>query len=217
VAHERGGAERRPVQYLMLIQIDEAAFAPKQTLDLLAAQKRWGRALSGDGAVLAGDRLHPPPTARTVRRTGGRTMCIDGPFVETKEHLGGYYLVELPDESKALEQAAAMPVGALCPVFTVAIDSARLLPRDGERPSDQTMMVFYGPPPKVAPVHPDLRSWVRIDPGAAVHAATAGARPLQPPTAVALVDGGLDGAQAIAEIAVPEGGAVELRPVVLGH
>lgn len=59
--------------------------------------------------MLAGDALQPTTTATTVRVRDGRTMVSDGPFAETKEQLGGYYLVDVPDLDEALLWAERMP------------------------------------------------------------------------------------------------------------
>jgi hypothetical protein len=56
-----------------------------------------------------GNALQPTPTAKTIRVRGGKQLVTDGPFAETKEQLGGYYLVEAKDESAALAMAAKIP------------------------------------------------------------------------------------------------------------
>ncbi len=66
-------------------------------------------AISQAPGITGGDQLQPPSTATTVRVQDGRTLTTDGPFAETKEVLGGYYLVEASD----LDQALA--IGKLCP------------------------------------------------------------------------------------------------------
>ena len=66
-------------------------------------------ALADDPAVQGGDQLQPATTATTVRVQDGRTLTTDGPFVETKEELGGYYLVEAGDLDAALEIASRIP------------------------------------------------------------------------------------------------------------
>lgn len=65
--------------------------------------------LNERGANLAGEALQPVQTATTVRVRDGRTITTDGPFAETKEALGGFYLVEAKDLDEALEFAAACP------------------------------------------------------------------------------------------------------------
>lgn len=203
------------MQYLMLIQIDEVAFASHQTPALRTAQQTWTRGLVGEEIFVAADRLRPPSTARTVRRARGRTMCTDGPFVETKEHLGGYYLIDVPDVADARARAAKMPVAAHCPVFVLPIEGARLLPRAGEKPPSQVLLMFYGAAPETAPADPALRAWIPIDDAVARYPVTPDTRLQTAPRAVALVDGDLDAAQAVAERAVVDGGAIELRPVVM--
>ena len=59
--------------------------------------------------VISGNALQPTSTATTVRGNGGQTITSDGPFAETKEQLGGYYLIDVKDLDEALEWAAKMP------------------------------------------------------------------------------------------------------------
>lgn len=61
------------------------------------------------GIMVAGDALQPTLTATTVRVREGRTVTSDGPFAETKEQLGGYYIVDVPDLDEAVRWAARMP------------------------------------------------------------------------------------------------------------
>jgi hypothetical protein len=67
-------------------------------------------ALLTDQRILGGERLQPADTATTVRLADGETLLTDGPFADTKEVFGGYYLVEAPDLDSALELAARVPV-----------------------------------------------------------------------------------------------------------
>ncbi len=66
-------------------------------------------ALHDDERVVTGERLAPVETATTVRQAGDRLHLVDGPFADTKEHFGGFYLVEAPDLDSALELAARVP------------------------------------------------------------------------------------------------------------
>jgi hypothetical protein len=61
------------------------------------------------GHFLASNRLQPPHTATTIRVRNGRTLTTDGPFAETKEQFGGYYVIEARDLSEAIEVAARIP------------------------------------------------------------------------------------------------------------
>lgn len=62
--------------------------------------------LKSSGAWVFSARLHPPDTATVVRASGGEILTTDGPFVEAKEHLGGFYLIAAPDLDAALGWAA---------------------------------------------------------------------------------------------------------------
>lgn len=61
------------------------------------------------GVLLGGDELRPTTTATTVRVKNGQTIATDGPYVETREQLGGYYLLECSDLDEAIRWAAKMP------------------------------------------------------------------------------------------------------------
>jgi hypothetical protein len=63
--------------------------------------------------VIGGEQLQPVETATTVRVQGGQTLLTDGPFLDAKEHLGGYYLVEANDLDAALELAARVPAARM--------------------------------------------------------------------------------------------------------
>jgi hypothetical protein len=63
--------------------------------------------------VIGGEQLQPVETATTVRVEGGQTLLTDGPFLDAKEHLGGYYLVEATDLDAALEIAARVPAARM--------------------------------------------------------------------------------------------------------
>ena len=69
----------------------------------------YTRALKSAGAVVAEERLQGVETATSVRLRDGERLLTDGPFVETKEHLLGFYLIEAPDLDTALDWAARMP------------------------------------------------------------------------------------------------------------
>jgi hypothetical protein len=70
-------------------------------------------AISGSPGVEGGSQLQPSTTATTVRVQDGSTLTTDGPFVETKEELGGYYLLDAPDLDAAIEMAARIPAARL--------------------------------------------------------------------------------------------------------
>ena len=68
-----------------------------------------GQGFRDSGVLLAAEPLHPVETATTVRVRNGRVTVTDGPFAETKEQLGGYYLIEAPDLDAAISWAARCP------------------------------------------------------------------------------------------------------------
>jgi len=70
-------------------------------------------AISSAPGVTGGAQLQPPDTATTVRVQDGRTLTTDGPFAETKEALGGYYLLDADDLDDAIELAARIPAARL--------------------------------------------------------------------------------------------------------
>ena len=97
-------------QYMLLIY-SPTDFQPTPE-ELEAEMPKWfsyTNELQESGAMVAGDALHPAQTATTVRVRDGETVISDGPFAETKEALGGYYLLDVPDLDAALAWAAKVP------------------------------------------------------------------------------------------------------------
>ncbi|HEY3712897.1 MAG TPA: YciI family protein [Jatrophihabitantaceae bacterium] len=76
-------------------------------------------ALADDARAVGGAQLQPAETATTVRVIGGRTLMTDGPFADTKEVLGGFYLVEAANLDEAIELAARIPAARLGGVVEV--------------------------------------------------------------------------------------------------
>ena len=100
------------MQYMLLIYSDEKATAamPKADVNkMLPAYEAYTKGLQGAGALLAGDRLRPTDSASTVRVRDGKTQVLDGPYAETKEQLGGFYMIDVPDLDAALSWAARCP------------------------------------------------------------------------------------------------------------
>lgn len=100
------------MKYLLLIYANEAeqgAMPPDFFEKLIGEYMAFGEELKAKGAYIAGDALKPTQTATTVRVRGGKTVKTDGPFAETKEQLGGYYVIEAKDLDEALGWAAKVP------------------------------------------------------------------------------------------------------------
>ncbi|MBR0791893.1 YciI family protein [Bradyrhizobium manausense] len=100
------------MQYLLLIYRNEAQqgqMVPADYQKLLAEYSAYTQSIVESGHFKAGDGLQPTSTATTVRVREGKTLKTDGPFAETREQLGGYYLVEARDLNAAIELAARIP------------------------------------------------------------------------------------------------------------
>jgi hypothetical protein len=103
------------MQYLLMIYNNEAgmAAAPKDAVSQMsAAYAAYAQAMGKAGVVLGGNRLRPSAEATTVRVKGGKTEVLDGPYADTKEQLGGYYLIDVPDLDAALSWAARCPTAS---------------------------------------------------------------------------------------------------------
>jgi hypothetical protein len=100
------------MQYLLLIYMSEKAMAGAKEADTAAMHKEYGeftQAIVKSGNFRAGDALQPTKTATTVRVREGKMVTTDGPFAETKEQLGGYYLVDAKSVEEAVAIAARIP------------------------------------------------------------------------------------------------------------
>jgi hypothetical protein len=98
------------MQYMLMIYEDESVYATEQAwTDIIAQHVALAQAFHAEGVKFYGDGLTPTRAATTVRRTGGQVTIHDGPFAETKEQLGGYYVVDVPDLDAALAWAKRIP------------------------------------------------------------------------------------------------------------
>ena len=100
------------MQYMCLIYGDEKSWATMdepQRGEVLKAYFDYDAAVKAAGVFVAGDALQDTSNASTVRMQDGKLVTTDGPFAETKEQLGGYYLLECKTREEALEWAAKIP------------------------------------------------------------------------------------------------------------
>ena len=99
------------MRYLLLIYGPEDVPdpTPDEQGQVMAAYNAFTEHIRSKNAYLGGEALEPTPTATTVRVRDGQTLTTDGPFAETKEALGGYYLVEAKDLDEAIDFAARIP------------------------------------------------------------------------------------------------------------
>jgi hypothetical protein len=100
------------MQYLLLIYDQESDWAKLSETEQGAMMKEYQeftKNINQSGHYRAGSQLHPVSKATTVRVRNGKKLITDGPFAETKEQLGGYYLIEAKDLDDAVALAARVP------------------------------------------------------------------------------------------------------------
>ena len=100
------------MRYALLITADEVAYealSPEEGQANLAAYGAWVEEMGKRGVLGGGERLRPTTEATTVRVREGETLTTDGPFAETKEQIGGFFLVDCKDLDEAIEVASKLP------------------------------------------------------------------------------------------------------------
>ena len=100
------------MRYLLLIAGDEytrGEVSAEEDAATLNEYGEWVKTMADRGVLQGGERLRPTADATTVRVRSGETLSTDGPFIETKEQLGGYFLVDCKDLDEAIEVAAQLP------------------------------------------------------------------------------------------------------------
>ncbi len=99
------------MKYMMLIYLDEQSLSPSERDQCYQDSAEFARYLSTTGEYVAAGPLHPTTMATSVRVRNGKRMVTDGPFAETREQLGGYFLVDAKDLDKAIDIASQIPAG----------------------------------------------------------------------------------------------------------
>jgi len=100
------------MRYMLAILGEEGGWedvTPEQMKEAMSAWAAFDDKVVSDGVWVAGDGLQPSATATTVRIGEGETSVTDGPFAETKEQLGGFYVLECKDLDEAIDWAAKIP------------------------------------------------------------------------------------------------------------
>jgi hypothetical protein len=100
------------MKYLLMIYVDEAEDAkqtPTEQEQIMGAYFNYTNELRDAGILHGGEALHPVATATTVRVRDGKVLTTDGPFAETKEQLGGYYLIDGNNLDEAIKWASKIP------------------------------------------------------------------------------------------------------------
>jgi len=97
------------MRYMLLVYLDEQALSDSEREHCYVESAQLARDLNASGNYVSAGPLHPTATATSVRVRNGKRLVTDGPFAETREQLGGYYLVEAKDLDAALGIAARIP------------------------------------------------------------------------------------------------------------
>ena len=98
------------MRYMLLIYLDEQALDDAERQECYQESTQLAHQLEQAGQYLAAAPLHPTPTATSVRVRSGKRLVTDGPFAETREQLGGYFLIEAGDLDEAIAIAAQIPM-----------------------------------------------------------------------------------------------------------
>ena len=100
------------MRYLLLIYGDESIWAdstPEEMAVTMAGHEAFSQATQAEGILRGGEALEPTSAATTVRVRDGETMITDGPYAETREQLGGFYIVECDSVDQAVDAARRIP------------------------------------------------------------------------------------------------------------
>jgi len=97
------------MKYLLLIYMEETAMTEAEREQCYKDSTQLAHDLSARGQYLSANPLHPVSTATSVRVRDGQRLVTDGPFAETREHLGGYFLVDARDLDEAITIASRIP------------------------------------------------------------------------------------------------------------
>jgi hypothetical protein len=97
------------MKYMLLVYLDEQVLSDSEREHCYVESARLTQDLNATGQYLAASPLHPVSTATSVRVRDGKRVVTDGPFAETREQLGGFYLIEARDLDEAMNIAERIP------------------------------------------------------------------------------------------------------------
>lgn len=120
------------MRYMLLIYGDEQALSETERDQCYADSTRFAQELSASGHYLAAAPLHPTSTATSLRIREGKQLVTDGPFAETREQLGGYFLIDAKDLDEAMGIAARIPAGRWGTIEIRPVVELAGLPREPE-------------------------------------------------------------------------------------
>jgi hypothetical protein len=101
------------MKFMVLLYANEAGYAkmtPEQLKQAMTGFAQYNKDLAAAGVLKHGEPLKPSHVARTLRFNEGKVVSTDGPFAESKEQLGGYYVFDTRDEAEALTWAGRCPI-----------------------------------------------------------------------------------------------------------
>ncbi|HKR13542.1 MAG TPA: YciI family protein [Pyrinomonadaceae bacterium] len=98
------------MRYMLLVYLDEHALSDSEREHCYVESAELARDLSAKGNYVSASPLHPTETATSLRVRKGKRLITDGPFAETREQLGGYYIIEAPNLDEAMSIAERIPI-----------------------------------------------------------------------------------------------------------
>ena len=118
------------MKYMLLIYVDEQALSESERQACYAESVQLAHEIKASGQYLAANPLHPTTMATTIRVRDGKRFVTDGPFAETREQLGGYFLIEAKHLDAAINIAARIPMARKGTVEIRPVIEIRGLPTD---------------------------------------------------------------------------------------
>ncbi|MBS0203236.1 MAG: hypothetical protein JSS49_10085 [Planctomycetes bacterium] len=152
------------MKYMLLIYSRESAWTEEESMACREASSAVCHELAAKGQFRSASPLHPVATARTVRVRNGKRLITDGPFAETTEQLGGYFIIDVPDLDAAIAVASRLPPAAkgtveIRPLFHLeGLPPERLAQRDSVAAAAETQYMFL--------CYDDEEAWNRAGPEA---------------------------------------------------
>jgi hypothetical protein len=112
VVEELNEERRFPMRYMLMDYVYESGWnmlTRSEQEHWLGAYRQYMEAMTKAGVLKSSSGLYPTATAATVRTTGGKQQVLDGPYTDSKEQLGGFHIIEVPDLDTAISWAARSP------------------------------------------------------------------------------------------------------------
>ena len=120
------------MKYMLLVYLEEHALSDEEREHCYVESAQLARDLSTGGKYLAASPLHPTATATSVQVRNGKRLITDGPFAETREQLGGFYLIDARDLDEAMSIAERIPVAKVGTIEIRPVLEIKGLPAQSE-------------------------------------------------------------------------------------